>query len=66
MTRRFRQEKSVRSKGTPFDFRKRKRVGDQIDDQDEQIVLAAGYDHNFVLNKKTDELKKIAEVFEHY
>ncbi len=51
-------------KGTPFDFRKRKRVGDQIDDQDEQIVLAAGYDHNFVLNKKTDELKKIAEVFE--
>ena len=50
--------------GTPFDFRKRKRVGEQIEEKDEQLLLAGGYDHNFVLNKKAGELKKIAEVFE--
>lgn len=49
---------------TPFDFRKRKRIGAEIGAQDEQLILAGGYDHNFALNKKAGELKKIAEVFE--
>jgi aldose 1-epimerase len=36
--------------GTPFDFRSIHRVGDRIDADDEQITLARGYDHNFVVN----------------
>lgn len=36
--------------GTPFDLRVLRRVGDDIDAQDEQIGFGAGYDHNFVLN----------------
>lgn len=35
--------------GTPFDFRKPRRVGDRIDANDEQIALARGYDHNYVI-----------------
>jgi aldose 1-epimerase len=37
--------------GTPFDFLQPKRIGEQIDASDEQLKLAIGYDHNFVLNK---------------
>ena len=35
--------------GTPFDFRKMKRIGDGIDDDHPQIVIGAGFDHNFVI-----------------
>ena len=39
--------------GTPFDFRRPTPIGLRVDDEtDEQIRLASGYDHNFVLNKK--------------
>ena len=34
---------------TPFDFQAPRRVGEQIDSADEQITLAHGYDHNFVI-----------------
>ncbi len=36
--------------GTPFDFRQPMFIADRIDDDDEQLKLALGYDHNFVLN----------------
>jgi aldose 1-epimerase len=36
--------------GTPFDFRKPTPLGAHIDDADEQIKFAQGYDHNFVLD----------------
>lgn len=49
---------------TPFDFRQRKRIGAEIGADDEQLILAGGYDHNFALNKKEGEMKKVAEVFE--
>lgn len=39
-------------KGTPFDFRTPKTVGQDIDADHEQIKNGAGYDHCFVLNKK--------------
>ncbi|WP_034388996.1 aldose epimerase family protein [Deinococcus sp. YIM 77859] len=35
--------------GTPFDFRKGQRIGAQVDADDQQLRLAGGYDHNFVL-----------------
>jgi aldose 1-epimerase len=37
--------------GTPFDFRTPHRVGDRIEEAHEQLKLAIGYDHTFVLNK---------------
>jgi aldose 1-epimerase len=37
--------------GTPFDFRTPHAVGARIGDQDEQLRLGRGYDHNWVLNK---------------
>jgi aldose 1-epimerase len=39
--------------GTPFDFRSQREVGARIDDDDAQLRLGGGYDHNFVLNKTT-------------
>ncbi|MGZ3924501.1 MAG: aldose epimerase family protein, partial [Flavisolibacter sp.] len=35
--------------GTPFDFRKLKSIGQNINDDNEQLKYGAGYDHNFVL-----------------
>jgi len=37
---------------TPFDFRQPKRVGQDIDQQNEQLTHGSGYDHTFVINKK--------------
>ncbi len=36
--------------GTPFDFRTATTIGAHIKDQNEQLKLGNGYDHNFVLN----------------
>jgi aldose 1-epimerase len=36
--------------GTPFDFTSMRRVGDDIDADEEQISFGKGYDHNFVVN----------------
>lgn len=35
---------------TPFDLRQLTRLGDRLEDGDEQIQLAGGFDHNFVIN----------------
>jgi aldose 1-epimerase len=45
--------------GTPFDFRKAKAIGEEIDLDDEQLKYGAGYDHNFVLNGKG--LRRVAK-----
>ena len=39
--------------GTPFDFRGSKAVGRDLGLKHPQLALAGGYDHNFVLNKKS-------------
>jgi aldose 1-epimerase len=36
--------------GTPFDFTTPEKVGARIDDDDEQLRRAGGYDHNFVID----------------
>ena len=52
-------------KGTPFDFRTPKTVGQDIDADHEQIKNGAGYDHCFVLNKKEEgELSFAARIKE--
>ncbi len=37
-------------KGTPFDFTKATSIGERINASNEQLKLARGYDHNFVLD----------------
>lgn len=49
--------------GTPFDFRAPHAIGAQIAADDQQIRLAGGYDHNFVLNKPApDALTRAARL----
>ena len=50
--------------GTAFDFRRPVRVGARIDDGDEQLRIAGGYDHNFVLDRTGDDLELAAIVEE--
>ncbi len=50
--------------GTPFDFRKPTAIGARIDDDNEQLKLGGGYDHNFVLNGGPQDLALAATVSE--
>jgi aldose 1-epimerase len=47
--------------GTPMDFRKATAIGERINDGTfEQLVLGLGYDHNWVLDRKTDDRLELA------
>lgn len=46
--------------GTAFDFRHPKRIGADIDADDEQLRRGGGYDHCFVLNKESEGLSVAA------
>lgn len=48
--------------GTPFDFREPTAIGKRIDADNEQLKIAGGYDHNFVLNGKGSGLHLAARV----
>ena len=50
--------------GTPFDFPKLTAVGARINDDNEQLKLGKGYDHNFVLDGGGGKLAEAAEVYE--
>lgn len=50
--------------GTPFDFTKAKRIGEEIDVDNEQLKMTGGYDHNWVIDGADGSLKKFAEVTE--
>lgn len=41
-------------KGTAFDFTTPKEIGRDINRNEEQLRIGGGYDHNFVLNKKSE------------
>lgn len=41
---------NIAVEGTPFDFTQPHIVGERIEEDNEQLVLGGGYDHNFVLN----------------
>jgi aldose 1-epimerase len=49
---------------TPFDFRQPHKIGARISNDDEQLKLGHGYDHNFVVNQPPGELGRIARVTE--
>jgi len=48
--------------GTPFDFRKPTPIGQRIHDNNEQLKIAGGYDHNWVLNGPNGTMKLAAKV----
>lgn len=50
--------------GTPFDFRKLEAIGKRIGESDQQLRYGIGFDHNYVLNKKSDGLAFAARVTE--
>lgn len=48
--------------GTPFDFRHAQVVGSRIGDNDEQLRLGHGYDHNWVLDRSADANLSLAAI----
>lgn len=42
--------KEINVTNTPFDFRKEKLIGQNINDDNDLLKLGQGYDHNFILN----------------
>lgn len=51
-------------KGTPMDFTKPTPIGERVGADFEQLKFGKGYDHNWVLNKKGNELSLAATVLE--
>ena len=50
--------------GTPLDFHQATAIEARIDDNNEQMRLAGGYDHNYVLNGKMGVMQEAARVVE--
>ncbi len=53
---------SLNVEGTAFDFREPHAIGERIDQENAQLKIGGGYDHNFELNKK-DGYQKVAQVY---
>ncbi|RAV29288.1 aldose epimerase family protein [Sinomicrobium soli] len=50
--------------GTPFDFRKGKKVGQDIGQEDQQLEYGGGFDHCWVLNGAGEGLEKAASLYD--
>lgn len=51
--------------GTPFDFREPKAIGQDVNVENEQLKNGAGYDHNWILDRKTaSDMELAASVWE--
>lgn len=50
--------------GTPFDFRSPRAIGERLTSPDEQLEIAGGYDHNYVLDAGGGALALAATVLE--
>ena len=48
--------------GTPFDFTSFHKIGERIGEDYEQLNLAGGYDHNFILNKPQPDSLTLAAI----
>jgi aldose 1-epimerase len=46
--------------GTPFDFRKPAAIGVRVNDDNQQLKYGLGYDHNWVLDRKTPQDTELA------
>lgn len=50
---------------TPFDFRKPCIIGEMIETDDEQLNRCHGYDHNWVIDRKTlNEIELAAQIYD--
>ena len=57
--------KLMNVEGTPFDFRKPTAIGDRINAENEQLKNGGGYDHNWVVDRKSDkDIEFIASLYE--
>ena len=52
--------------GTTFDLRTFKKIGDNLDNADQQLRIANGYDHCFALSKNEKELSHAATIYAVY
>ena len=50
--------------GTPFDFLLSTRIGDRIDADNQQIKFGNGYDHCWIFNEQSNQLKYAGAVYE--
>ena len=49
---------------TPFDFRKPRKIGDQISDQNVQLSYGNGYDHSWVINNQDQGVRFVASAYD--
>ena len=49
---------------TPFDFRKPKPIGSEINLNEEQLKRGGGYDHNWVVNNQNEGLRFVASAYD--
>lgn len=52
--------KLAKVEGTVFDFRKFKKIGDEINKKEEQLKLVQGYDHNYVIDNYNGKQRLVA------
>lgn len=50
---------------TPFDFRTSKRIGAEINTNDDQLVAGNGYDHCWVIRPSTEAMQHAAGLYDH-
>ena len=50
--------------GTPFDFRTPAVIGERIEFENEQLKHGRGYDHNWVIDKKSEGVELVATLYE--
>ena len=49
---------------TPFDFRRPKNVGEEINNSNNQLMIGNGYDHCWVLNNQNQGLRFVASAYD--
>ncbi len=54
--------KLLKVDNTPFDFRIPKKIGAEINSENQQLLMGNGYDHSFELNKEKDAMSLAAKV----
>lgn len=50
-------------KGTPFDFREAKSIAEDLSENNDQLEIAGGYDHCWVLNDQDNGMRKVASAY---
>lgn len=50
--------------GTPFDFREPHTIGERIGEENEQLLNARGYDHNWCLDRKGEGMEQACTVYD--